>query len=354
MTYNFSESPSFATQIRNVLSSVVLPGCTRDLVSEERLENIHLQESTWVVVVNVKSAQKFLLQETETCLHKALSQAFPDTMFRIVLTQSSTPSHIGPKAPRTLEGVRYVVAVGSGKGGVGKSTTALNIACSLATLGWRVGILDGDIYGPSLPKMLKTDQPVTSDGRVMQPLMVRGLKVMSMGFLVPKNKPVVWRGPMVHHALRQMLFDVAWAPLECLVIDLPPGTGDAHLTLTQQITLSGAIIVSTPQEVALIDARKALAMFQVLNTPILGWVENMSLFHCPHCHHETAIFQSPSVQREAELHHVPFLGSIPLDPMIGHYGDQGTPLVWDHPLHLTTQVYQRMAQFLQSTLLKTF
>jgi ATP-binding protein involved in chromosome partitioning len=230
-----------------------------------------------------------------------------------------------------IAGIGSIIAVASGKGGVGKSTVAVNLALGLSGLGLKVGLLDADIYGPSVPRLLAIKDKPRSDGKKLHPIEKFGLKAMSIGFLVEEDKPVVWRGPMVQSALTQMLGDVAWAPLDVLVVDMPPGTGDAQLTLAQRVPLKGAIIVSTPQDLALIDARKGLAMFRKTEVPVLGIVENMSVFVCPNCGHESHIFGHGGARETAKQLGVDFLGEIPLVPSIRETSDAGTPIVAKEP-----------------------
>ncbi len=234
--------------------------------------------------------------------------------------------------PGGVPGVEHIIAVASGKGGVGKSTTAVNFALALKEKGLRVGILDADIYGPSMPRLLGLKgQPQQVSGNKLAPMEAYGLKVMSMGFLVDEETPMIWRGPMVMSALSQMLKDVAWGELDVLVVDMPPGTGDAQLTMAQQVPLAGAVIVSTPQDLALIDARKGLAMFQKVNVPVLGIVENMSTFVCPHCGEPSNIFGHGGARAEATRLGVPFLGEVPLTLAIRETSDQGRPVVATDP-----------------------
>jgi ATP-binding protein involved in chromosome partitioning len=239
-----------------------------------------------------------------------------------------------PPAPNggRVEGVRHIIAVASGKGGVGKSTVSCNLAVALRLEGARVGLLDADVYGPSQPRMLGVSgRPSTPDGKTIIPLEGHGVKVMSMGFMTGEDQSVVWRGPMLMSALTQMLHQVAWGELDYLVVDLPPGTGDVQLTLAQKATVSGAVVVSTPQDIALIDARKALDMFRKMGTPVLGMVENMSTFCCPKCGHETEIFGHGGARREADKLGIPFLGDVPLDLAIRVTSDGGRPITVAEP-----------------------
>ncbi len=243
-----------------------------------------------------------------------------------------------------IPGVQAIVAVASGKGGVGKSTTAVNLALGLAANGLRVGILDADIYGPSMPRMTGiSGRPTSHDGRVLEPMERHGLKVMSIGFLVAEDTPMIWRGPMVMSALQQMLRDVNWGPLDILVVDMPPGTGDAQLTMAQQVPLAGAVIVSTPQDIALLDARKGLNMFRKVDVPVLGIVENMSYFCCPNCGHRSEIFGHGGARREAEKLGTEFLAEIPLDIAIRETSDGGTPIVVTEPDGPHAKVFRALA-----------
>ncbi len=233
-----------------------------------------------------------------------------------------------PPAPQPLPGVDAIVAVGSGKGGVGKTTLAVNLALVLAKLGHKVGLLDADVYGPNVPLMLGINaQPkVLGDNRI-EPLEAHGLKVISVGFLNPGDKPLIWRGPMLHSIIKQFLGSVVWGELEYLIVDLPPGTGDVALSLIQTVPLSGAIVVSTPSDVSLQDARKAIEMFRQMKVDIVGMVENMSYFTCPHCHNEIDIFSRGGAEKTAAQFDVEFLGNIELDPEIRKGGDAGKPTV---------------------------
>jgi ATP-binding protein involved in chromosome partitioning len=255
------------------------------------------------------------------------------------------PAGQAAPAKPLVPGVKTIVAVASGKGGVGKSTTAVNLALGLAANGLKVGILDADIYGPSMPRMLGiSGKPNSRDGRVLEPMQNYGVKCMSMGFLVAEDTPMIWRGPMVMSALNQMLRDVNWGELDILVVDLPPGTGDAQLTMAQQVPLSGAVIVSTPQDIALLDARKGLNMFRKVDVPVLGIIENMSYFSCPNCGHRSEIFSHGGARREAEKLGVEFLCEVPLDIAIRETSDEGTPIVVAQPDSEHAKVYRLLAK----------
>jgi ATP-binding protein involved in chromosome partitioning len=237
-----------------------------------------------------------------------------------------------PAGPAGIPGVGAIIAVASGKGGVGKSTVAINLALALRDLGLKVGVLDADIYGPSLPKLLAIkERPQTAGGTRLKPIVRHGMPVMSIGFLVEEETPMIWRGPMVMSALTQMLREVDWGSLDVLVVDMPPGTGDAQLTMAQQVPLKGADIVSTPQDLALIDARRGIAMFRRVNVPVLGIVENMSTFICPHCGTRSDIFGHGGARHEAERLGVPFLGEVPLAMEIREQSDAGAPVVVSAP-----------------------
>jgi len=248
--------------------------------------------------------------------------------------------------------VRFMIAVASGKGGVGKSTTAANLALGLSAQGWRVGLLDADIYGPSAPRLFGLNKKPSVEAGKLIPLEAYGVKIMSMGFLVDEKTPMVWRGPMVTQALMQMLNEVKWGELDAMVIDMPPGTGDVQLTIAQQAALSGAVIVSTPQDLALIDARRAVAMFQKVETPILGIIENMSYFQCPHCGGRSEIFSHGGARQDAEKLSVPFLGEAPLDMRIRETSDTGHPIVSSEPNSPQAGVYLGLAAKIK-TLLET-
>ena len=283
-----------------------------------------------------------------------------------VLTAERAPGGRGPAgpppslgAPRQAQaplvpGVASIVAVASGKGGVGKSTTAVNLAMGLAAVGQRVGLLDADIYGPSLPRMAGiTGRPASPDGKKLRPMENFGVKVMSMGFLVDEDAPMIWRGPMVQSALQQMLGDVLWGELDVLVVDMPPGTGDAQLTMAQRVPLAGAVIVSTPQDIALLDARKAINMFRKVDVPVLGIVENMSYFCCPNCGHRAEIFAHGGARACAARYGVDFLAEIPLDLEVRETSDAGRPIVVSDPKHPVAEAYRQLALTVRDKLAAT-
>ena len=280
-------------------------------------------------------------------------------------TKSAAPSHghshaaapaPGPRATAArsgtaIPGVKQIIAVASGKGGVGKSTTAANLALGLQALGLKVGVLDADIYGPSMPRLFGlSGKPEVLEGRIMKPHEAFGLKIMSIGFLVEEETPMIWRGPMVMSAITQMLREVAWGELDVLVVDMPPGTGDAQLTMAQAVPLSGAVIVSTPQDLALLDARRGIAMFKRVDVPILGLIENMSYFVCPHCGTRSDIFAHGGARHEAERLHVPFLGEVPLEMAIRETSDSGKPLVATAPQSPHAHAYMRIAEQVRAAL----
>ena len=259
-------------------------------------------------------------------------------------TKPAAPQRQAPEAPQGIPGVGHIIAVASGKGGVGKSTVAVNLALGLARLGLKVGLLDADIYGPSVPRLLAIAHKPQTEGRKLKPIEKYGLKTMSIGFLVKEDEAMIWRGPMVQSALTQMMNDVLWAPLDVLVLDMPPGTGDAQLTIAQRVPLKGAVIVSTPQDIALIDAKKGIAMFRKTQVPILGIVENMSVFICSECGHAHHIFGHGGARQTAETLGAPFLGEIPLLLRIRETSDAGTPVMVEMPDGPEAQAFLAVAE----------
>jgi ATP-binding protein involved in chromosome partitioning len=258
-----------------------------------------------------------------------------------------------PAAPATipaLERVRFILAVASGKGGVGKSTTAVNLALALAAQNWRVGLLDADIYGPSVPRLLGLAGKPHVEGGKLVPLEAYGIKAMSIGFLIDEETAMIWRGAMVAQAMTQLLTDIAWGDLDVLVVDMPPGTGDVQLTLAQKVPLNGAVIVSTPQDLALVDARRGIAMFKKVETPIIGVIENMSYFLCPHCGGRTDVFSHGGARRDAEKFGAPFLGEIPLQAAIREASDAGRPVVGAAPESEHARIYLDLAAKVKTAL----
>jgi len=254
-------------------------------------------------------------------------------------------SHKAQKGVEPIEGIKNIIAIASGKGGVGKSTTSVNLALALAAEGATVGILDADIYGPSQPRMLglSDKKPDSPDGTRLEPIVNYGIQSMSIGYLIEEDTPMIWRGPMVASALNQLLTDVAWGELDYLFVDMPPGTGDAQLTLTQKVPVTGAVLVTTPQDIALLDCRKGIEMFRKARVPALGIVENMSQFICPHCGESSAIFAEGGAERLSQEYNTELLAHIPLDIKIREKADEGTPIVAAFPESEQAAIYQKLA-----------
>jgi ATP-binding protein involved in chromosome partitioning len=338
--------PLSEVDVREALKKVKFPGLSRDIVSFGFVREVAVEGSTVRVVIALTTANPEAASRIESDARQVLA-GLPGVE-RVELSAHVQPPAAAtavPLRPQLLPGVRYTVAVASGKGGVGKSTVAANLALALHGRGARVGLLDADIYGPSQQMMMGCrERPMVTAEEKILPVDGHGVHVMSLGFLMDADQPVIWRGPMVMKALQQFLEDVEWGSLDYLIVDLPPGTGDAQLTLTQQISLSGAVIVTTPQDVALIDARKGLAMFQKVNVPVLGVIENMSAFICPHCGERTEIFKSGGGRRTAEQLGVPFLGEVPIDPAVVLGGDDGTPIVVGHPDSIAAKAFVQLAE----------
>ncbi|NQW09320.1 MAG: Mrp/NBP35 family ATP-binding protein [Alphaproteobacteria bacterium] len=333
--------------IRHTLDAVTDPASARPLSELAIVSGLVVKDGNIGFALEVDPAQGEKLEPLRAAAEAAVLALDGVTSATAVLTAhrpagASTPKPhtgggpAGGPAPRQgamparpdVTGIRSIVAVASGKGGVGKSTVATNLALGLNRLGLAVGLLDADVYGPSLPRMMAIrGKPTTVDGKTMIPMENHGIKCMSIGFLVAEDTPTIWRGPMVMSALEQMIRDVAWGELDILVVDMPPGTGDAQLTMAQRVPLTGAVIVSTPQDIALLDARKGLNMFLRVDVPVFGIVENMSYFLCPHCGERSEIFSHGGARHEAERLGVPFLGEIPLHLAIREAGDAGTPIV---------------------------
>ncbi|PSQ30427.1 MRP family ATP-binding protein [Halobacteriales archaeon SW_10_68_16] len=306
------------------LGRVEDPDLGEDIVSLGLVNSVEIDEEAGVVHIDLALGAPY--SPTETAMAGEVREALSDLDYEVDLS-ASVDRGLDPE-DRVLPGVENIVAVASGKGGVGKSTMAVNLAAGLSDMGARVGLFDADVYGPNIPRMVGADEPpqATQDEVIIPPEQY-GMKLMSMDFLVGEDDPVIWRGPMVHKVLTQLWEDVRWGSLDYMVVDLPPGTGDTQLTLLQSVPVSGAVIVTTPQEVALDDARKGLRMFGEHETPVLGIVENMSSFRCPDCGNEHAIFGEGGGQRLADSVDMPFLGEIPMDPAVREGGDGGRPLV---------------------------
>ncbi|WP_028028962.1 Mrp/NBP35 family ATP-binding protein [Gemmobacter nectariphilus] len=339
--------------VLRVLSSVALPG-GGNLVSRDLVRALTISGSEIRFVLEVSGPEEARALAPVQAEAEARLRAMPGvTQVSVVMTAPTAtkapPSlKIGghptpqPAGPQPVPGVARILAVGSGKGGVGKSTVSSNLAVALARQGRRVGLLDADIYGPSQPRMMGVNQrPASPDGKTIIPLKAHGVTLMSIGLMLKEGDAVVWRGPMLMGALQQMLGQVAWGDLDVLIVDLPPGTGDVQLTLCQRYPVTGAVVVSTPQDVALLDARKALKMFEMLKTPVLGLIENMSMYVCPNCGHEAHIFGHGGVAAEAAAMGLPFLGEIPISLDVRLAGDAGTPVAaGDGPI---AEAYARIA-----------
>ena len=326
------------------LKQVQDPDLHRDIVSLGFIKNLKIEGSEVRFQVELTTPACPVKEQLKAQCEEVVKSI--EGVKKVEVTMTANVRGSGPQANRiVLPTVKNVIAVASGKGGVGKSTVTINLAMALAADGARVGLLDADIYGPSIPLMMGTldEKPESKEKRVI-PIERNGVKMMSMGYLIPQGEPVVWRGPMVHGALTQFLSQVEWGELDYLLIDMPPGTGDAQLTISQSAPLSGAVIVTTPQEVSLIDARKGLKMFQNVKVPILGVVENMSGFVCGHCNEVTPIFRQGGGAKMAEEMGVKLLGSIPIDPRIAETSDLGTPIVNVDPKSETAQRYQKIGR----------
>jgi ATP-binding protein involved in chromosome partitioning len=346
--------------VLTALQSVAGPDGETPLPRSGAIAGISIRDGKVYVAIAVDPARAGALEPMRAAAERAVKQVAGVAGALVSLTADRAPSKSPPPppapapraAPRGLAipGIAHIIAVASGKGGVGKSTTAVNLALSLAALGWRVGILDADIYGPSLPRLLGLKGKPASEGRVMRPLEAFGVKAMSIGFLVAEDDAMIWRGPMVVGAIQQLLRDVAWGDLDCLVVDMPPGTGDAQLTLAQNVPLAGVLIVSTPQDLALIDARRGVSMFNKVNVPVLGIVENMSYFLCPQCGGRSDIFDHGGARREAERDGVAFLGEVPLDMGIRAQSDAGAPIVAAEPAGAYAKIYRDIAEKVKAAL----
>ena len=348
-------------QILDALRRVADPERNKDLVSLGMISGLTVKDGHIAFAIEVEPERGPRLEPLRKAAEKAVFDLPGVLSVTAVLTAHRGGPSRSPAAAATgtpgaaptgrpgagkilVPSVRSIIAVASGKGGVGKSTTAVNLAVALATQGHRVGMLDADIYGPSQPRMMGIrGRPQARDDKTLIPLQNYGVKCMSIGFMVAEDTPMIWRGPMVMGAIQQMLRDVEWGELDILVCDLPPGTGDAQLTMAQQVPLTGAVIVSTPQDIALLDARKGLNMFRKVDVPVLGIIENMSYFLCPHCGERSEIFSHGGARREAERLGSEFLGEVPLDMAIRETSDGGRPIVISQPDSPHAKTYQAIA-----------
>jgi ATP-binding protein involved in chromosome partitioning len=336
-------------EVLTALERIIDPATAKSVVAGGMIEGLVIKDGHVGFAIEVDPARgreaEPLRKQCEDAVH-ALKGVLSVT---VVLTAHQGRKQDTPRAPQQaaagIAGVANIIAVASGKGGVGKSTVAVNLAVALARQGLKVGLLDADIYGPSVPRLLAIrDKPRQGEGGKLIPIEKFGIKTMSIGFLVDEATPMIWRGPMVQSALTQMMNDVLWSPLDVLVVDMPPGTGDAQLTIAQRVPLKGAVIVSTPQDLALIDARKAIAMFEKTQVPILGLIENMSLYICPNCGHESHIFGHGGAQQTARQMGIAFLGEIPLVGRIREMSDAGTPVAATSPQSDEAKTYYTVAE----------
>lgn len=329
-------------EVLNALRSVMDPDLNRDVVSLGFIKDMKIDGGTVSFKLELTTPACPLKAQLKAASEEAVRNISGVKEVVVDVTSKVVPHRVEEKG-ELLPGVKNIVAISSGKGGVGKSTVSVNLAVALAKCGARVGLLDTDIYGPSIPIMMGvTDKPEIR-GQKMVPIEKHGVSIMSLGFLVPEDAAVIWRGPMVMKAVEQLLTDVDWGDLDYMIIDLPPGTGDVQLTLVQKVPLSGAVIVTTPQDVALLDVVRGINMFKKVNVPILGIVENMSFFQCPHCGERTDIFSHGGGEAAAKKQEVPFLGELPIDPKIRVGGDSGRPIVVEDPKSPQSKIFMEIA-----------
>ncbi|QWD15472.1 iron-sulfur cluster carrier protein ApbC [Polynucleobacter paneuropaeus] len=330
--------------VETVLRSIINPDSKIDLMSSGSIKNLSVSDNNIQLEVVLGYPAKSQFQAIQDLVIAALKK-IADVKNIQVTVSSNIVAHTVQRGVKLLPGVKNIIAVASGKGGVGKSTTAANLALALSAEGARVGILDADIYGPSLPMMLGINgRPQTKEENTIEPMEGHGLQASSIGFLVDQDSPMVWRGPMVTSALEQLLRQTRWRDLDYLIVDMPPGTGDIQLTLSQKVPVTGAVIVTTPQDIALLDARKGLKMFEKVGVPIIGIVENMSTYICPSCGHEEHVFGSGGGQKMCSDYSVDFLGSLPLNLSIREQSDAGCPTVVAEPNSAISQVYKQIAR----------
>jgi ATP-binding protein involved in chromosome partitioning len=330
--------------VQGRLRSLIDPNTGRDFMSAKAVRKLQIDGSNVLVDLQLAYPAKSQHEALRKLVQGALA-ALPGVGRINVTIGHRIASHAVQRGVKLVPGVKNIIAVASGKGGVGKSTTAVNLALALAAEGAQVGILDADIYGPSQPMMLGiTGRPESKDGKTLEPMEAWGIQAMSIGFLIDTDTPMVWRGPMVTQALEQLLKDTNWRDVDYLIVDMPPGTGDIQLTLAQKVPVTGAVIVTTPQDIALIDARKGLKMFEKVGVPIVGVVENMSMHICSNCGHAEAIFGEGGGQRMCKDYDVPFLGGLPLDIHIREQVDSGRPTVVADPEGKTAAIYKEIAR----------
>ncbi len=330
--------------VETKLKEYIDPYLGKDLVSTKSVRKIMIEGDQVLVDVVLGFPSGSYRDELAGKL-KAMVESIPGVSAARVNVNTAIQAHSVQKGVKTIESIKNIIAIASGKGGVGKSTTATNLALALAADGASVGILDADIYGPSQPRMMGIHgKPESKDGKTLEPMVSYHVQCMSIGFLVDEETPMIWRGPMVTQALQQLLHDTHWQGLDYLVIDLPPGTGDVQLTLAQQVPVSGAVIVTTPQDIALLDARKGLKMFEKVEVPVLGIIENMSIHICSNCGYEEHIFGEGGGQRMSEQYDVDFLGALPLDKAIREEVDSGRPSVVANPDGRIAQIYRDIAR----------
>lgn len=343
MTENKSESVT-VEQVLNALSTVVDPDLHRDIVSLGFISDVRVEGPTVHFKLTLTTPACPVREKLEADSHDVVSR-IPGVEAVDMEATAVVPSQRKQPGRQPVEGIKHIVAITSGKGGVGKTTVSVNLAVALSQLGARVGLLDSDITGPNVPIMMGIEgyQPISRDNKIV-PAESHGIVCMSMSFFVSRDTPVIWRGPMLDKAIRQFLRDVDWGELDYLLVDMPPGTSDAQLTVVQAVELSGGIIVTTPQDVALLDGRKGLAMFQQMEVPVLGFIENMSYFVCPHCLERSDIFSHGGGKLLAEECDVPFLGEIPLDTMVRKGGDAGLPITVAAPDHPVSKAFLKAAK----------
>ncbi len=330
--------------VENLLKSIIDPNVATDLIAAKAVKHVTVDGADVSVKIELGYPAKSYVAELKAKLEQQLA-TLAGIGNIVVEVGFNVATHSVQKTLKPLPGVKNIVAIASGKGGVGKSTTSVNLALALAAEGANVGILDADIYGPSIPTMLGlSGQPEVVDAKTMLPKVSFGIQTISIGYLIDPDQPMIWRGPMVTGALQQLLSQTRWDNLDYLIIDLPPGTGDIQLTLAQQIPVSGAVIVTTPQDIALIDAQRGLGMFEKVNVPILGLVENMSIHICGNCGHEEAIFGQGGGLAMAEKNHIELLGSLPLDINIRKLADAGRPTVVADPDSRAAEMYRAIAR----------